>query len=105
MRVLGDRLPQESPEGFKKRDSGREFSSELLEKVRKSVIFHEFDRGRVGGRSKDINIYTFWIDLDVSCPNFPKHSLVSRVPEAKIQKYSSRPNPQLSTENAYFRAR
>ena len=51
------------------------------------MIFHKFGRGRVGAQKKYMNIYTFWIDLDVRCPNFSKHSLVSRVPGAKIENH------------------
>ena len=48
---------------------------ENFEKYRKNcdfgdfiIIFHQFSWGSVGARSQDMNIYTFWIDLDVPRP-------------------------------------
>ena len=37
------------------------------------TIFDKFSMGSSGVRSKDMNIYTFWIDLDVICSNLPEY--------------------------------
>ena len=44
------------------------------------VIFDDFWQildGELRVRSKDMNIYTFWIDLDVICSNLPEYRTVS----------------------------
>ena len=42
-------------------------------------------------RSRDVNIYTFWIDLDVGNSKFQKYWMVSRGPGTQIQNYDSAP--------------
>ena len=42
-------------------------------------------------RSQDMNIYTFWIDLDVYLPILKKSGLVSGAGGQKRPKYSPRP--------------
>ena len=58
------------------------------------MIFHKFGRGRVGAQKKYMNIYTFWIDLDVPCPFFQKSLAVLGRPGEKFEKYSSTPSPR-----------
>ena len=58
------------------------------------MIFHKFGRGRVGASKKYMNIYTFWIDLDVLCPFSQKSLAVSGLPVEKFEKYSSTPGPR-----------
>ena len=55
------------------------------------MIFHQFRWGPVGVRSRDMNIYTFWIDLDVRNSIFQKYWMVSRVPGTQVRKYDSAP--------------
>ena len=47
--------------------------------------------GSSGVRSKDMDIYTFWIDLDVICSNLQEFGLVSRGSESKIESYDWSP--------------
>ena len=51
-----------------------------IEKVEIFVIFHQFWWGPVGVRSRDMNIYTFWVDLDVPCPILKESGVVSGTP-------------------------
>ena len=62
-----------------------------IEKVEIFVIFHQFWWGPVGVRSRDMNIYTFWIDLDIRKTIFQKYWMVSRVPGTQVRKYDSGP--------------
>ena len=55
------------------------------------MIFHKFSMGSSGVRSKDMDIYTFWIDLDVICSNLQEFGLVSRGSESKIESYDWSP--------------
>ena len=55
------------------------------------MTFHQFWWGPVGVRSRDMNIYTFWIDLDVRNSIFQKYWMVSRVPGTQVRKYDSAP--------------
>ena len=71
----------------------------MAEKVRKvckmlrfscfSMKFHRFRKHPVGAPPEHMNIYTFWTDLDVSCPNFQKHFMVLGTPGAKWSKNHS----------------
>ena len=56
-----------------------------------SMIFDKFSMGSSGVRSKGMDIYTFWIDLDAICSNLQEFGLVSRGSVAQIQKYGPRP--------------
>ena len=55
------------------------------------MIFDKFSMGSSGVRSKDMDIYTFWIDLDVICSNLQEFGLVSRGSVTQIKKYGSGP--------------
>ena len=55
------------------------------------MIFHQFWWVPVGVRSRDMNIYNFWIDLDVGNSKFQKYWMVSRGPGTQIQNYDSAP--------------
>ena len=64
-----------------------------IEKVAIFVIFEHFSPillgGSVGSPSQDINIYTFWIDLDVICSNLPEYRTVPGPSGPKIESYNS----------------
>ena len=62
-----------------------------IEKVEIFVIFHQFWWGPVGVRSRDMNIYNFWIDLDGGNSKFQKYWMVSRTPGTQVRKYDSGP--------------
>ena len=44
------------------------------------MIFYQSRLGEVGERSRDINIYTCWIDLDVLCTILKESGVVSGTP-------------------------
>ena len=49
-----------------------------------------------------MNIYTFWIDLDVICSNLQEFGLVSRGSESIVQKYGSKPKGAWPVKIRFF---
>ena len=54
------------------------------------MIFHQFWYGPVGVRFQDMNIYTFWIDLDTLNPDLEESWMVWGTIGENFKKFGSR---------------
>ena len=66
------------------------------------IVFDKFSMGSSGVRSKDMNIYSFWIDLDVICSNLQEFDLVSWGSGTQIEKYDSRSKSETDQNLKFF---